>query len=69
MKSMQIKLQVEITYAKIVESFDSETNEQTMKTPMTTNSAWTITKRNVKSVWDKLRDELTTKSENIETIK
>ena len=48
---MKTKPRVEITYIKIVESFDSEINEQTVNAPITTNSAWTITKGNVKSIF------------------
>ena len=65
---MKIKLRVEITYVKIVESVDGEINEQPVKSPMTTSSAWTITKGNVKSVLDEFIDELTTKSETLETV-
>ena len=53
---------------KIVESFDGEINEQTVKAPMTTRHDWTIAKGNVKSVVDQLIDELNTKSEILETV-
>ena len=67
-KSMQINLRVEITYVKIVESFDGEINEQTVKAPMTTSDACTITLGHVKSILHKLIDELNTKSETLETV-
>ena len=66
--SMKIKLRVEITCVKIVESVDGEINEQPVKSPMTTSSAWTITKGNVKSNLDTLIDELNTKSETLGTV-
>ena len=46
--SLNIKLKVEVTHVNLVESFDGEINEQTVKTPMTTSNAWTIAKGNVK---------------------
>ena len=35
---------------------------------MTTSNVWTITKGNVKSVLDKLNNELSTKSETLDTV-
>ena len=38
-KKIKINHRVQITYVTIVKSFDGEINEQTVKSPMTTNSA------------------------------
>ena len=58
---MQINLGVKIKYMKIVEGFDGDAEEQFVHAPITTRSAWEITKGNVKSILDKQIDELATK--------
>ena len=55
--NMKTKLSKEITYVMIDESLDDNVIKHTVRAPMTSSTAWTITKGAVKSVLDKLIDE------------
>ena len=65
---MKSELRGDITYIKLVKSFDNEVIWETLTAPLTLNNAWTFTKQNAKSVLNQLIDELNDKAETAEAF-